>query len=226
VASTPVTSVCLLRAAHLGVRGTGALLALLVALVLAGCGSSASDAPVKGFKTSHDDGYHGVLLDEPYAVPGVALTDTDGKPFDLAAQDKRTLVFFGYTNCPDICQIVMSTIVSAVSRLSPEERRKVQVAFVTTDPARDTPAKLRTYLDRFDPEYVGLTGPIKRIDKLAKPMDVFIKKGEKLPSGGYAVDHSTVVVAVDQGAGDLVWTGGTSPADMAEDLDKILAAKQ
>ena len=57
-------------------------------------------------------------------------------------------------------------------------------------------------------------------------MDVFIKKGEKLPSGGYAVDHSTVVVAVDQGAGDLVWTGATSPADMAEDIEKILAAEQ
>ena len=203
-----------------------ALVGLLVPLVLAGCGSSGSAAPVRGFKTSDEDGYHGVLLDEKYAVPGVALTDTDGKPFDLAAQDKRTLVFFGYTNCPDICQVVMSTIVSAMARLPPEEKRQVQVSFVTTDPARDSPAKLRTYLNRFDPAYVGLTGPIKRIDQLAKPMDVFIKKGEKLPSGGYAVDHSTVVVAVDQGAGDLVWTGATSPADMAEDLEKILAAKQ
>ncbi len=114
----------------------------------------------------------------------------------------------------------MSTIVSAVARLSPEEQRQVQVAFITTDPARDTPSKLRTYLDRFDPDYVGLTGPIERIDQLAQPMDVFIKKGEKLPSGGYAVDHSTVVVAVDHGAGDLVWTGATSPADMAEDLEQ------
>ena len=198
----------------------------LVALALAGCGSSGSEAPVKAFKASDDAGYHGVLMEEPYAIPGVTLTDTDGKPFDLAAQDKRTLVFFGCTSCSDICQVVISTIVSAVARLSPEERRQVQVAFITTDPARDTPAKLRTYLDRFDPAYVGLTGPIERIDRLAQPMDVFIKKGEKLPSGGYAVDHSTVVVAVDHGAGDLVRTGATSPADMAEDLDKILAAKQ
>jgi protein SCO1 len=203
-----------------------ALLALLVALVLAGCGSSGSEPPVKGLKTSDKDGYNGAFLEEPYAIPGVALTDTDGNSFDLAAQDKRTLVFFGYTNCPDICQVVMSTIVSAVARLSPEEKRQVQVAFITTDPARDTPAKLRAYLDRFDPAYVGLTGPIKRIDQLAQPLKVFIKKGEKLPSGGYAVDHSTSVVAVDHGAGDLLWTGSTSPANMAEDLDKILAAAQ
>ena len=202
------------------------LLAVLVALVLVGCGSSESGAPVKGVKTSDNDGYHGALLEEPYAVPGLTLTDTDGESFDLAAQEKRTLVFYGYTNCPDICQVVMSTIVAALAKLSPEEKRQVQVAFVTTDPARDTRTALRTYLDRFDPDYVGLTGPIERINQLAKPMGVFIKKGQKLPGGGYAVDHSTVVVAVHRGAGDLVWTGATSPADMAEDLEKILAAHQ
>jgi protein SCO1 len=201
-----------------------AFLAVLVALVLTGCGSSGSGAPVHGIHTSDHDGYHGALLEEPYAVPDTTLDDTDGKSFDLAAQKRRTLVFFGYTNCPDICQVVMSTIVSALARLSPEEQRQLQVAFITTDPARDTPAKLRSYLDRFDPSYVGLTGPIERIDQMAKRLDVFLKKGHKLPSGGYAVDHSTVVVAVHGGAGDLVWTGGTSPADMAADLEKILAA--
>ena len=193
-------------------------------MLLAGCGSSDSGAPVTGLKTSSDDGYHGVFLDEPYAVPGLTLTDTDGESFDLAAQERRTLVFFGYTNCPDICQVVMSTIVAALAKLSPEERRQLQVAFVTTDPARDTPSALRTYLDRFDPDFVGLTGPVGRIARLAQPMDIFIKKGHKLPSGGYAVDHSTVVVAVHHGAGDLVWTGATSPAHMAEDLEQILAA--
>ena len=203
-----------------------ALLAVLLALVLAGCGSSGSGAPVTGIHTSDHDGYHGVLLEKPYAVPGLTLTDTDGKSFDLAAQERRTLVFYGYTNCPDICQVVMSTIVSALARLSPEEKRQVQVVFITTDPARDTRSRLRTYLNRFDPSYIGLTGSIDRINDLAKRMDVYLEKGHKLPSGGYAVDHSTVVVSVDQGAGDLVWTGATSPADMAEDLDKILAAKQ
>jgi len=200
------------------------LFAVLIALVLTGCGSSESGAPVTGVRTSDKDGYHGVLLDEPYAVPGLTLTDTEGKSFDLAAQERRTLVFFGYTNCPDICQVVMSTIASALAKLSPEERRQLQVAFVTTDPARDTHSELRTYLDRFDPAYVGLTGPIVKIDQLAKSMDIFIKKGHKLPGGGYAVDHSTVVVAMHHGAGDLVWTGATSPADMAEDLEQILAA--
>jgi protein SCO1/2 len=192
---------------------------------LAACGSSPdTGAPVTGISTSDDDGYHGILLDEPYSVPQLSLTATDGKPFDLAAQDRRTLVFFGYTHCPDVCQVVMSTIASAMARLSDEQREQLQVAFVTTDPARDTRSALRTYLNRFDPGFVGLTGSLTRIDQLAQPMDIFVKQGQKLPSGGYEVDHSTVVVAVHQGMGDLVWTGATSPADMAADLEKILAA--
>jgi protein SCO1/2 len=203
-----------------------ALLAVLLAVTLIGCGSSSKEtgAPVTGITTNDHDGYHGIGLDTPYAVPGVKLTDTAGKPFELATQQKRTLVFFGYTNCPDICQVVMSTIASAVAKLSASQRDQVQVAFVTTDPARDTRTAMRTYLDRFNPDFVGLTGSIDQIDALAKPMDVFVKKGRKLPDGGYEVDHSTVVVSVRQAAGDLVWTGATSPSDMANDLKKILKA--
>ena len=199
------------------------LVALVLLVLLAGCGSAAdSEAPITGITRSDDDGYHGILLDEPYAVPGLSLTDTEGRPFVLATQPRRTLVFFGYTNCPDICQVVMSTIASARARLTPAGREQVGVVFVTTDPARDTRPALRTYLDRFDPEFVGVTGTLEAIDTLAKPMDIFIKRGAKLPSGGYEVDHATVVVSVRQGAGDLVWTGATSPSDMAEDLQQIL----
>ena len=202
-----------------------ALLAVLLAVTLVGCGSSSSEdtgAPVTGITSNDNDGYHGIGLDPPYAVPDLKLTDTAGKPFDLATQQKRTLVFFGYTNCPDICQVVMSTIASAVAKLSASQRDQVQVAFVTTDPARDTRAAMRTYLDRFNPDFVGLTGSIDQIDALAKPMDIFVKKGRKLPDGGYEVDHSTVVVSVADARGDLVWTGATSPSDMAADLQKVL----
>jgi protein SCO1/2 len=201
-----------------------ALLTVLLTVLLVGCGSSDSGAPVTGVTTSDNDGYRGILLDKPYAVPKLSLTDTEGKPFDLAEQPRRTLVFFGYTNCPDICQIVMSTIASAMAKLSADERKQLQVVFVTTDPARDTRSALRTYLDRFDPGFVGVTGSLDRIAALAEPMDIFVKKGQKLPSGGYEVNHSTVVVSLRQAAGDLVWTGATSPSDMATDLHKILKA--
>jgi protein SCO1 len=198
---------------------------VVLLLAVAGCGSSDdTGAPVTGIRVSDDDGYRGIKLDPPYDVPDVALSDTGGKPFDLATQPKRTLVFFGYTNCPDICQVVMSTIASAVARLSDAERKQVQVAFITTDPARDTRAALRTYLDRFDPSFVGVTGSLPKIVELAKPMGIDILKGQKLPSGGYEVDHTTNVIAVRQADGDLVWTASTSPSDMATDLRKILEA--
>ena len=206
-------------------RAASGLVSVLMILVLAGCGSSSDSGAVTGVSSSDDDGYNGIFLHhDAYAVPDVTLTDTEGKPFDLAKQGRRTLVFFGYTNCPDVCQVVMSTIASAMTRLSDAERKRLQVAFITTDPARDTRSALRTYLDRFDPSFVGVTGPLKQTKALAKPMDIFIEHGKKLPSGGYDVNHGTVVVAVENAAGDLVWTAGTSPADMAEDLEKILAA--
>jgi protein SCO1/2 len=199
------------------------LVPLLMTGAFVGCGASGNDgAAVSGISTSDHDGYNGVLLDEPYDVPHLALTDTDGKPFDLATQDKRTLVFFGYTKCPDICQVVMSTIASAMARLSDAEKQQVQVVFVTTDPARDTEGVLRTYLDRFNPDFVGVTGSIDRIDNLGRPMGVFIKKGQQLPSGGYEVDHTANVISVKGGRGDLVWTASTSQSDMAADLEKIL----
>ena len=201
-----------------------ALVAVLALLLVSGCGTSDTGAPVTGVSTSDDDGYHGILLDKPYAVPAVSLTDTAGKPFALADQPRRTLVFFGYTNCPDICQVVMSTIASALARLSKGEQARLQVVFVTTDPARDTRPVLRTYLDRFNPSFIGVTGPLTGIDTLGRALGIFIKKGQRLPSGGYEVDHSTEVVSVRGGAGDLVWTGATSPAEISSDLTKILKA--
>ena len=206
-----------------------AVLALLLGLALTGCGSSGdagTGAAVTDVRGTDDDGYRGIKLttQESYDVPHVALETDRGTPFDLAAQDRRTLVFFGYTNCPDICQVVMSSIASAMAKLPAADRDRLQVAFVTTDPARDTPGVLRRYLDRLDPDFVGVTGSLRSIAALGKPMGIDILKGQKLPSGGYEVDHTTNVISVRDGVGDLVWTASTSPADIAADLRQVLKA--
>jgi protein SCO1/2 len=96
------------------------------------------------------------------------------------------------------------------------------VVFVTTDPARDTPSALHAYLARFDSHFVGLTGTLAQIDEFGQPMHVFITKGQKLPSGGYEVDHSTAVYAVTHGKVPLVWTNGTSPTAVAKDVARLL----
>jgi protein SCO1/2 len=132
------------------------------------------------------------------------------------------VVFFGYTHCPDICQIVMSTIATAVNRLDADQRKAVQVVFVTTDPARDTGPVLRDYLDHLNPDFVGVTGNLARIVDLAKPLKVYIAKGEKLPSGGYDVTHTTEVFGVTADQARIAWGQDTSPAAMAADIIRLL----
>jgi protein SCO1/2 len=202
-------------------RALGALLAV-AALALTGCGGAADDPPVS-VVSSDNGGYHGTHLDDPYVVPDVTLSDDDGAPYSLA-KDPAPLkvVFFGYTNCPDICQAVMSTIASAVTRLDADQRKQVQVVFVTTDPARDTGPALRSYLARFDPDFTGVTGDLQQIIALGDPLKVYVDKGQKLPSGGYEVDHSTYVFGVTGDRAQTVWTQGTSPAAMAADIIKLL----
>src|SRR4051794_28733990 len=139
-------------------------------LPLAGCaGSSAegNDSPVSGVSTNDHDGLNGIVLPKPYHAARVSLEDTAGEPYDLASSPTKplTLVFFGYTHCPDICQVVMANIASGLVRLDPVQRDKVDMDFVTTDPRRDTAKVLRAYVDRFDPEFEGLTGQIGAIEK-------------------------------------------------------------
>ena len=193
--------------------------------LLAGCArvEDGSAAIVVG---GDEDGYHGAVLTEPYDVPEVALVDTDSADYSLVrdVSTPLTLVFFGYTHCPDVCQMVMSTITSGLTRLSPDERAQVGVVFVTTDPARDDAGTLRSYLDQFDDGFIGLTGDLGTIMAVAEDLGVYVAKGEKLPGGGYEVDHSTQVVGVDdRGGAPIVWTEGTSSAEFALDIEKLLA---
>ena len=206
-------------------RRSQTLLVVLAAVLLAGCSQvegGTSNAIVVG---GDDDGYHGVVLTEPYPVPEQKLLDTDGAKYSLATDATKpvTLVFFGYTHCPDICQIVMSTIASALNRLDESERAQVDVVFVTTDPARDTGPVLRDYLDQFDPAYVGLTSDLQTVIEAGEPLGVYVAKGEELPGGGYEVDHGTPIVGVTpDGTAPVVWSE-PSPAELAEDLKKFLA---
>jgi protein SCO1/2 len=199
---------------------------VLPVLVLAGCGGSADgNGVVTGLSTNESDNMNGAVLDAPYSLADATLTDTDGRPFDLRKNlDKPlTLVFFGYSSCPDICPAVMANLASAVARLDAADASKVQVWFVTTDPGRDTPAVLKTYVGRFDPRFEGLTGPIKDILTVAHSVHIAVEKGPKLPGGGYEVTHGTPVLAVRKdGSVPILWTEGTSPSGLATDLTAIL----
>ena len=206
-----------------------ALLAVLSLLPLAGCGSRPADeGPVANVTVHDDDGLNGVVLPTPYRVPDVRLDRASGGRYDLRtdANDPLTLVFFGYTNCPDICQVVMANIASSLTRLDPADRAKVAMVFVTTDPARDTGPVLRSYLSRFDRSFDGLTGDLASIVRLGRAFDVQIAKGRRLASGGYDVEHGTQVVGVlPDGRAPFVWTEGTDPAALTADIRTILDDK-
>ena len=211
-------------------RAVAAVGAAVLALGLAGCGGSdASDGSAVAHLSIHDDdGLHGVVLPKPYDVPDVTLTDAAGQPYDLPADATKplTLVFFGYTHCPDICQVVMANIASSLTRLDADQRAKVQMEFVTTDPARDDVRTIRSYVQRFDPAFDGLTGDLPTIVRLGKAFDVPVEKGEKLASGGYDVAHGTQIVGLlPDGRAPFVWTEGTDPAALAEDVSTILDDK-
>jgi len=202
--------------------------ALGLALLLAGCGAEDPDpgGPVTGVTVNDEDGMNGAVPAEPYSVPALALEATDGSRTVLAEDAERplTLVFFGYTMCPDVCQLVMADVANALNRLEPAEREQVAMTFVTTDPARDDAATLRAYLDRFDPSFEGLTGPLPRIVELGEAVAVPVAKGQKLPSGGYEVDHGTHVLGMtDDGRVPILWTQGTPPELVADDIRRILA---
>jgi protein SCO1 len=200
----------------------------LVLLALAACGgTSGPGAVTQGFTEGDPDGMHGAVLTDRYVVPDVTLTATDGSDFSLTEDTRAplTLVFFGYTRCPDICQIVMADIASALTRLDESQREQVDVLLVTSDPARDDPGTLRAYLDRFDPAFEGLTGDLDTIVALAGDLGVPIEEGTELPSGGYEINHGTQIVAVDaQDRSPVVWTEGTAASLLAEDIDTLLTS--
>ncbi|MGH3353288.1 MAG: SCO family protein [Nocardioides sp.] len=195
-------------------------LPVLLALIglLAGCGAAGTGQKPASAMNGQEH--------TAYQLSDTALTDTDGEPYSLAtdADKPLTLVFYGYTQCPDECPLVMSSLTAALTRLDDADRDKVDVVFVTTDPARDTTKVLEKYLDRYDEDFIGLTGDLKDIVTLAESMRLYIGEADRLPSGGYDLGvHDTHVSAVSQGRASVVWSMNTSPKQFADDITRLLS---
>jgi len=191
----------------------------VVVLLISGCIAAPSGPP--GQRNADQAGYAGgSSLPEPYSMPEISLTDTSGRPYNLATTPSKpvTLLFFGYTNCPDVCITVLSDVALALQRLAPANRDQIQFIFVTTDPARDKEKQIRRYLDRFNPSFVGLTGPLPMIKRAATQVGVDIQGMKKLPSGGYEVGHSAQVIGFSRNSGVVLWTPGTPIASLKHDF--------
>lgn len=177
---------------------------------------------------SDPDEFTGTRLKQPYQAPDIALTDTTGADYSLARDTDKplTLVFFGYTKCPDFCPMVLNNIAAALERLDEEDRADVDMVFITTDPERDTPAALHDYLHRYDEtdSFIGLTGDLDTIIAVGEPLAVYVNDGKLLPSGGYDLGgHSTFTLAIDEDDEAIaLWNQETSSTEFAADIHTLL----
>jgi protein SCO1/2 len=151
------------------------------------------------------------------------LTDQDGRAVDQHVLDgKWSIVFFGYTYCPDFCPTTLTTLGSALSEVG-DKAGPLQVVFITVDPARDTPAQLKTYLSSkvFPPHTIGLTGTPAQIAQAAKEYVVYYQKDGSGPN--YTMDHSTALYLMDpKGRYRAVIADGLTPDQEAHAITQAI----
>lgn len=169
--------------------------------------------------------FSGIDLTGADYAKGFQLPDVDGKVRTL--QDfagKAVVVFFGYTQCPDVCPTTMAEIAQAKQILGSDGAR-VQGVFITVDPERDTPQVLKAYAASFGPDFVALRGTPEQTAAVAKDFKVFYKKVDGKAPGTYTMDHTAASFVFDpQGRLRLYTRYGTGPQALAGDLKQILAA--
>jgi protein SCO1/2 len=166
------------------------------------------------------------------SIPGATSPSAIGGPFRLVDQEGRAvsdqdmkgkpfLVFFGFTHCPDVCPTTLFEVSEVLSKLGPDGDR-VGALFVTVDPERDTPAKMKDYLASFDPHLRGLSGDAEAIAAMQKGYRVYAKK-VALADGGYTMDHSALVYLMDkEGRFVAPFNLKRRPEDSAADLRRYL----
>lgn len=155
---------------------------------------------------------------------GFSLTDFNGKPRTLADyKGKVVVVFFGYTQCPDVCPTTMAEMASVMQKLGPQADQ-VQVLFITLDPERDTPQLLASYVPAFDKRFMGLYGTLEQTAKTAKDFKVFYSKVPGSSPGSYTIDHMAGSYVFDRdGRLRLFIRHGGSADSIVHDVRQLLS---
>jgi len=193
-------------------RAFAAAMTVVLALALVGCGQkgpSFEASDITGSTFGRD----------------FALSDPAGAPRTLADyRGKAVVVFFGYTQCPDVCPTTLAALAEAMKKLGAEADR-VQVVFITVDPERDTPELLAKYVPSFDPRFVGLRGDADATARTAREFKVIYQKQPGVASGSYSMDHSAGAYIFDpQGRLRLYVGHSQTPEVFAHDLHELLKA--
>ncbi|MEM4408738.1 MAG: SCO family protein [Candidatus Caldarchaeum sp.] len=141
--------------------------------------------------------YWGVIREKE--APDFTLMDHNGNPITLSQFiGSAVLVFFGYTNCPDICPMTLAVLKSTLEKLPQKDRDKVKVMFISVDPERDTAERLESYVHHFDPAFIGATGTMAQLEHVAQDYGVYWEVEQKDESkAGYLIGHTSTVFLIE-----------------------------
>lgn len=190
-------------------------------LIIATLFMAAAVAAIVAVYTWRDSGSGGIAkIGGPFTLvdqDGVTRTEADLK-------GRYTLIYFGYTFCPDVCPTALSDMIIALDELG-KDAEKVQPLFITIDPERDTPEILKTYVAQFHPRLIGLSGNEAQISAAARAYRVYFakSKGAK-PGEDYLMDHSSIIYVMDRDGRYMThFSHGTSPETMTKRLKELIS---
>ena len=168
--------------------------------------------------------FAGSILQSPQTAYDFTLSGPDNTTVSLGDfRGKVVLLFFGYTSCPDICPTTLAELRQAMERLDEREAERVQVVFVTVDPARDTPERVQEYVSHFDPGFIGLSGPEPDLQTVWNKYGIFREVVEGTSALGYIVNHTARVTLIDaDGNLRISFSFETPVDDIVHDLKLIL----
>lgn len=189
---------------------------VLCSTLLAACSDKPADATASGFS--------GIDITGADYATGFSLTDHNGQPRTLADfKGKVVVIFFGYTQCPDVCPTSMSEMAQAKQLLG-ADGDKLQGLFVSVDPERDTPEIMKEYMGSFDPTFLALYAQPDKLPEVAKSFRIYYKKVDGKTPTSYTMDHSAGSYVYDtQGRLRLYHRYGSGAPALAGDLKKLLA---
>jgi protein SCO1/2 len=200
-------------------RRTVVVLAAILCAAVAGCDKLASTA------RAPQVAYRGADITGADYARKLALPDVDGRPRTLADfKGKVTVVFFGYTQCPDVCPTTMAELAQVKKSLG-ADGDKLQGVFVTIDPERDTPEILKSYMASFDPSFIALRGTPEQTQAAAKEFKIFYAKVPGKVEGSYTMDHTAGAFILDgQGNARLFERYGGGAEALAADIKALMSA--